>query len=79
MSISRHKSQKGLASYKCPIKHVQELGYQALNKAINYRSEEANKSSTSLNKPIQTNLLQNESIQINLSQNGSVQELNEFI
>ncbi|CAG8823358.1 14610_t:CDS:2, partial [Dentiscutata erythropus] len=35
--------------------------------------------STPLNKPMQTNLLQNESIQINSSQNGSVQELNEFI
>ncbi|CAG8451451.1 5142_t:CDS:2, partial [Dentiscutata heterogama] len=38
MSISRHKSQKELASYECPIKHVQELGYQALDKAINYET-----------------------------------------
>ncbi|CAG8488682.1 35514_t:CDS:2, partial [Racocetra persica] len=36
MSISRHKSLKGLASYECPINHVQELGYKALDKAINY-------------------------------------------
>ncbi|CAG8817665.1 20469_t:CDS:2, partial [Dentiscutata erythropus] len=42
MSISHHKSQKGLVSYKCPIKHVQELGYQALNKAISYHNEEVN-------------------------------------
>ncbi|CAG8705938.1 18545_t:CDS:2, partial [Gigaspora rosea] len=68
MSISRHKSQKGLAAYERPIKHVQELGYHALNKAINYK--EANESSVPLNKPIQTNLIQNESIQINSSQNG---------
>jgi hypothetical protein len=40
MSISRHKSQKGLASYERPIKYVQELGYQALNKTISY--EETN-------------------------------------
>ncbi|CAG8817685.1 14604_t:CDS:2, partial [Dentiscutata erythropus] len=42
MSISRHKSQKGLASYEHPIKHVQELGYQALNKAISYHNKEVN-------------------------------------
>ncbi|CAG8726328.1 17604_t:CDS:2, partial [Racocetra fulgida] len=75
MSISCHKSQKGLASYKCLIKHIQELGYQALNKVINY---EANKSST-FNESTQRKQLHNESVQINLSQDESIQELNELI
>ncbi|CAG8784745.1 12367_t:CDS:2, partial [Racocetra persica] len=40
ISISHHKSQKGVASYEHPIKHMQELGYQALNRAIGYHNEE---------------------------------------
>ncbi|CAG8823017.1 16371_t:CDS:2, partial [Cetraspora pellucida] len=57
MSISCHKSLKGLASYERLINHVQELEYKALDKVINYEKSQSH------NKLTQMNLSQNESIE----------------